>query len=167
MVYDVSDLIYGGYYSIEDDIPYSELIMSRQTCSQQYKTIILTEGNTDTYILSESLKLLYPHLSDFFSFMDYDATKVQGSSGHLFNMVKPFAGSGIVNNIIAIFDNDTAGEVAFKNLQNLKLPSNIQVVKLPNISLLRITPQLVFLAMRTLISQISQQVLNCTLVLIF
>ncbi len=99
--------------------------------------------------------------------MDYDATKVQGSSGHLFNMVKSFAGSGIVNNIIAIFDNDTAGEVAFKNLQNLKLPSNIQVVKLPNISLLRNTILLLLPAMRTFISQISQQVLNCTLVLIF
>ena len=60
------------------------------------------------------MQLLYPHLADYFTFMDFEGARVGGGAGNLANIVKAFAGAGIVNKIIAIFDNDTAGEAAIQ-----------------------------------------------------
>jgi hypothetical protein len=46
-------------------------------------------------------------------------------------MVKAFAGAGIQNRILALFDNDTAGRSALRKLEQLKLPGNISVLVYP------------------------------------
>src|SRR6185369_15919500 len=96
------------------------------------KTIILTEGRTDSRFISESLKLLYPHLAEYFSFMDFENARVSGGAGNLANLVKAFAGAGIVNKTIAIFDNDTAGDAAMLTLRSVTLPDSIRVLRLPD-----------------------------------
>ena len=35
------------------------------------KTVILTEGSTDARVISEAMKLLYPHMVKFYSFIDF------------------------------------------------------------------------------------------------
>jgi hypothetical protein len=68
------------------------------------KIILLTEGKSDTAILSAALDLLYPHLAGYYSFMEFDALRVGGGAGNLANLVKAFAGAGIANRTIALFD---------------------------------------------------------------
>ncbi len=104
------------------------------------KTIILTEGSTDKWFLEESLKLLYPHLFDYYSFMDFEAFSMPGSTGHLLNLVKAFLGTGISNPIIALFDNDTAGHDALRQLTPLRKPESIKPMALPDLELAKAYP---------------------------
>jgi hypothetical protein len=86
------------------------------------------------------MKLLYPHLCDYFTFMDFEAARVEGGVSHLAKIVKSFAGAGIVNKVIALFDNDTAGEEAIRSLRQIKLPGSLSVLKLPDLKMLRKYP---------------------------
>jgi hypothetical protein len=99
-VYDVTDLILAEYCELDEDL----VEYAANTSFHGYynnenngKTIILTEGKSDSLVLSESLSLLYPHLADYFTFMDFDSAKVGGGAGSLANMVKSFSGAGIIN----------------------------------------------------------------------
>lgn len=100
-------------------------------------TVVLTEGRTDAWILEESMQLLYPHLAARFSFMDFSEFRVPGGAGPLANLVKAFAAAGILNRVIAVFDNDTAAAAAQLSLRTIKLPSRIVTLTLPDIPLLR------------------------------
>ena len=101
------------------------------------KVIILTEGKSDGWIIAGAMKLLYPHLLGYFTFMDFELARVGGGAPQLANIVKSFAGAGIVNKVIALFDNDTIGKEAVQNLQQLKLPGNLRVLNLPDLPTLR------------------------------
>jgi hypothetical protein len=140
LVYDVTDLILSEYFSKDEDFVSYALGLSSVDYSSSGKTIILTEGRSDTWIISESINLLYPHLSDYFTFMDFEGARVGGSVGSLANIVKAFIGAGIVNKVIAIFDNDTAAEVAIRTLRNVRLPANMRVLRLPELAVLRDYP---------------------------
>ena len=142
LMYDLTDLIWSGYFDYTDDFVSHGLDIAISNYSSKAKTIVLTEGKTDAWILSESLKLLYPHLDDYFSFLDFDSSGFGGGVGNLANVVKAFAGSGIVNNIVALFDNDTAACAACKTLDALSLPDNIAVRRLPTNRLLDSYPTL-------------------------
>jgi hypothetical protein len=104
------------------------------------KTIILTEGHSDCWIIFESLKVLYPHLTEYFAFMDFEGLRIPGGAGNLANIVKAFAGAGIVNKTIAVFDNDTAAEDAIRPLQDLRRPANIRILRLPELTFLHEYP---------------------------
>lgn len=97
------------------------------------KTIILTEGSSDKRILEESLQILYPHLFDYFSFIDFDLANMPGSTGHLLNIIKAFVATGVERKTIALFDNDTAGLDALRQLANVPLPENMRIISLPNL----------------------------------
>jgi HEPN/Toprim N-terminal domain 1 len=135
-IYDVTDLVLGGNISLDEE-EYIEYVFSDPTIG---KTIVLTEGKSDVWILSESLKLLYPHLFDNFSFMDFDGFRVGGGVGPLANIVKAFSGAGITNKVVALFDNDTAAEDALRGLKSVQIPSHICICKLPEIDFLRDYP---------------------------
>jgi len=104
------------------------------------RIILLTEGETDARILSRSLGLLYPHLAEYYSFMEFGSMRVGGGAGNLANLVKSFAGAGIANKTIALFDNDTAAAAALKTLDRIQLPSHIRVLKLPHLRFLESYP---------------------------
>ena len=140
LIYDVSDLVLSGYISEDEDLVAYALDLSSCDYSSSGKIIVLTEGRTDCWIISQSLQLLYPHLADYFTFMDFEGARVGGGAGNLANIVKAFAGAGIVNKIIAIFDNDTAGEAAIQGLRTLRMPKSIKVQKLPDFPPLRSYP---------------------------
>jgi hypothetical protein len=139
LIYDLTDLL-DEYVQAEEDLVSSALTESVSDYLYRGKIIVLTEGVSDGWIISESLRLLYPHLSDYFTFMDFEGARVAGGAGSLANIVKAFAGAGIVNRILAIFDNDTAGEIAIRSLRNVRLPGNIRILKLPEIAALREYP---------------------------
>lgn len=140
LIYDVTDLVLSEYFSAEDDLVEYALSLSSIDYSSNGKIIVLTEGRTDSWIISESLQLLYPHLADYFSFMDFEGGRVGGGVGNLANIVKAFAGAGIVNKIVALFDNDTAAEAAIQSLRSVRIPRNIKILKLPDILALQNYP---------------------------
>jgi hypothetical protein len=139
-IYDLTDLILGGSFSAEDDFVGNAVLPASEFHLSDSKRIILTEGKSDTWIISESLKLLYPHLADYFAFMDFDVAKVGGGAGNLANIIKAFAGAGILNRVVAIFDNDTAAETAIRSLREVPLPEHIRVLKLPELPMLHRYP---------------------------
>lgn len=142
LIYDVTDLILGGYYDIEEELAEYPAKISSEDQYTSGKCIILTEGKSDTFILSESLRLLYPHIHDYFTFMDFDGAKIGGGAGSLANMVKSFSGAGIMNKVVAVFDNDTAAYAAIRNIEKIEIAKNIKVFTLPSIEILNNYPTL-------------------------
>jgi len=140
LIYDLTDLGWSGYFDYDEDFVQYGLDVSASEYSSKSKTIVLTEGKTDAWILSETFVLLYPHLKDYFSFLDFESTGFGGGVGNLANVVKAFAGAGIVNNVIALFDNDTAAASARKALEKISMPPNIAIRHLPELDLLKSYP---------------------------
>ena len=125
IILDYTNLYEGGWC---EEIPSSDLF-------DVEKTIILTEGKFDTYVIQESMKILYPDMVKYFSFIDFSEYAVPGSTSYLCHYLRAFIAAKINNKIIALFDNDSAGMVAIKGLDDIKLPSNVRVMHLPDIVL--------------------------------
>lgn len=138
--YDLTDLINGGWFCLDDNIcelSLNELVGDYPINS---KTVILTEGSSDKFILEKSLELLYPHLSSYFSFMDFGLANIAGGAGNLVGNVKAFASASIENRIIALFDNDTAAHTAIRGLKKTTIPKNIKILHYPDLKLAKNYP---------------------------
>ena len=131
LVYELTNVVAGGWITVKDLFDNDEYISPIHNVSQ--RTIVITEGSTDTMIIERSLRLLYPHLANYFRFLDFKGTNIAGGASALAHTVKAFAGVGIVNRIIALFDNDTGAEDALRALNNIILPRNIIVLRYPEI----------------------------------
>jgi hypothetical protein len=142
VIQDITDLVDGGYYAPEDLVCQQSIDSLTLGHLENSNRIVLTEGSTDTQFLKTSLRLLYPHLSGYYSFLDFETVRVPGGAGQLASLVKGFAAAGIGNRIIAIFDNDSAAREAKRTLIQLRLPSNIAILSYPDIELLRSYPTL-------------------------
>lgn len=142
VIQDITDLVDGGYYTAEESVCQQSIDSLTLGHLENSNRIVLTEGSTDTHVLKASLRLLYPHLSAYYSFLDFDTARVPGGAGQLASLVKGFAAAGIGNRIIAIFDNDSAARDAKRSLTQLRLPSNIAVLSYPDVELLRSYPTL-------------------------
>lgn len=122
---DYTNLFEGGWC---DEVPEEkEYLVS--------KTIILTEGSTDAKVISKAMKLLYPHMVKFYSFIDFSTYVVQGSTNYLTHYLKAFIAAGIENKIIALYDNDSAGLSEIKSLENIPVPSNVRIMHLPDLEM--------------------------------
>lgn len=99
------------------------------------KTIILTEGKYDSKVISDSIKILYPYMAKFFSFINFSDYNVQGSTNFLTHYFKLFAAAGIQNRIIALYDNDSAGLAELIALENINIPNNFRAIHLPDLKL--------------------------------
>lgn len=104
------------------------------------KTIILTEGSSDAGIISDVMKLLYPYMVKFYSFIDFSTYSVQGSTNYLTHYLKVFIAAGIQNRIIALYDNDSAGLSEIKCLGKITLPSNVRIMHLPDLDICKHYP---------------------------
>ena len=126
----LKDLINGGYLDDDPSI-YDVFSEAALEYARTSPVIILTEGTSDRWVLESTLPLVYPHLVGFFSFMDFESSNSQGGAGQLVTTVKAFVGSKIRNRILAVFDNDTAAQVALQGLEGIVMPSNIRCCRLP------------------------------------
>jgi hypothetical protein len=142
VVYDLSELVFAEMLDAEEDLCGWA---RRQTADEiiiNQKLIVLTEGSTDKWAVEGAFQLLYPHLTEYYSFMDFGAARVPGSAGQLVATLKAFAGAGIMNRTIALFDNDTAARDALRGLHGIKLPDNFRVVHYPEVDWARCYPTL-------------------------
>jgi hypothetical protein len=131
---ELTDLVAGEYYP--EDANVSELALQelKGSYSVNSPVIVLTEGISDSRALQHALDLLYPHLAGYYSFMDL-AVRSPGGAGSLVHVVKSFAGAGIENRVIAIFDNDTAGHSALSILRDISLPQTMRVIAYPDLAI--------------------------------
>ena len=135
LVYDLSDLVQAGYVDEEDDCVTLAEVETNTGIVFHQKVIVLTEGRTDKDFLERSLKILYPHLADYFHFFDFNLNKHPGGAGVLANLVRAFAAASVEHRILALFDNDTAAKDALKNLDANSLPENIRFCHYPNLAI--------------------------------
>jgi hypothetical protein len=139
---DISELVNSGW--IED--PATLCQETRQKIivehSRAVPTLVLTEGPTDSEFLGSALQIIYPHLVDYFSFLDFGMLKLQGGAPELVKSLKAFSTAGISNRIVAIFDSDAAALDALSALDRAKLPANVKVLTYPPIKLTKEYPTL-------------------------
>lgn len=135
LTYDLTELVAFDYFPADEDFSsYSRILLIENVIASQ-KVIVLTEGSTDKWVLETSLRLLYPHLVSYYSFMDFVTSRAQGGAPTLVATLKAFIGAGIANRIVALFDNDTAAQVAMRQLRDLEIPRNVRVLRYPDISI--------------------------------
>jgi len=127
--YDLTDVINGGWVD-EDQAKYVDY----------EKIIILTEGKSDVEFISKSIEKLYPHLKDYYHFIDFDEYKVESSASALVKLITSFAAANVKHPIIALFDNDTAGLKEMKKLTSKTVPLNIKILKYPDITIAKKYP---------------------------
>lgn len=139
VIQDITDLVDSGYYDVGDEVSNLALAELKGDYPSTSRVIVLTEGVTDAEVLQGAMGALYPHLVEYYSFMDL-AMRAPGGAGTLANVVKSFAAARIENRVIALFDNDTAGRSAASSLAHLCLPENFRVLHYPDLELARSYP---------------------------
>ncbi len=142
VAYNLTGLLYTGWASDEEEICEIAEEYAEGSFLRVGRTIIMTEGRSDKRALEGALRVLAPHLFDYFTFLDFEQMKVAGGAPSLVGFVKAFAAAGISNRVAALFDNDTAARSALRSIERLRLPENIRVVSWPEIQLGRRYPTL-------------------------
>jgi len=105
--------------------------------------IVLTEGSTDSRLLSDAMKITHPHLSGFINFIDFDSVKAEGGVAMLPKIVYAFVASGVANRIAAIGDNDTEAHDALEKIKkDPNLPDNVRILHYPDLPILKNYPTL-------------------------
>jgi hypothetical protein len=129
IVYDISELYTPADLDESDLTGWARREMAEEFVIN-HKVVVLAEGHSDINAIRGSLQLLFPHLAEYYSFFDFTATKAQGGAGSLVGTIKAFVGAGIVNRVVALFDNDTAAKAALRSLK-LELPATVRVLHYP------------------------------------
>ncbi len=137
---DFTSLVDGGWCSENDKICEETLSGLAESYIKNERIILLTEGSSDISIIKRSMKILFPEIVDFYSFMDFNTPNASGSASSLVSYVKAFIGSGLRNKIIAIFDNDTAANEAMSVLKKIDIPINVRICSYPNLEFTKSYP---------------------------
>jgi hypothetical protein len=103
--------------------------------------VVLTEGSSDSQLLTEAIRVTHPHLEGFLRFMDFGGG-AEGSASSLAKLIRSFIGAGIANRVFALADNDTAAHDALGRLKREGMPDGYRIVHYPELPLLRRYPTL-------------------------
>lgn len=123
VIWRFEDVVENGWILEEDIIP---------KLTTQEKILIVTEGSSDTEIIKKCIELLYSDVADFFDFIDMEQNYPFTGTGNLKNFVKGLSKINILNKILVILDNDTAGISVYNDIKRIDLPNNLNVITLPN-----------------------------------
>jgi hypothetical protein len=104
--------------------------------------LVATEGASDARILRRALDVLRPDVADFFRFIDGDERHHFWGTGNLVKFAEGLCRIDIQNLMLFLLDNDAEGVDAYRKLQDLKMPSNMCSMLLPDIDELRRFPAL-------------------------
>jgi hypothetical protein len=99
---------------------------------QEHRFLLVTEGSSDSLILSKAFELRRPQISDFFYFVDMEGGYPFTGTGNLFRFSQGLAGIGLQNKTVVIYDNDAEGNMNFNRTRSLSLPSNMRVMRFPD-----------------------------------
>jgi len=101
--------------------------------SERDRYLIVTEGSSDGAVIRRAMDLLRPDIADFFHFVDMSENYPFTGAGNLFRFCQGLAQIKIQNKVVVVFDNDAAGMEAERKVKQLQLPSNMRVVRLPDL----------------------------------
>lgn len=121
--WNIADVIEDGWVKREEIV---------HELTPQEKILLVTEGSSDSFIIRKALVSLYPDISDFFDFVDMEENYPFTGVGNLYNFCLGLARIGIQNNVIVIFDNDTAGVDKYELSIALSKPKTFLITKLPD-----------------------------------
>ena len=142
LVYDLTDLAIRCLVERPEDL----VTLAEQVINENFvldrRVIVLTEGDKDKEVIERALRLLYPHLSDYFHFFDFTGQRLGGGTSQLSNLVRALAAADIKHRVIALFDNDTAAKASVSNLDFNRLPQNIVVRHYPSLPIAQNYPTL-------------------------
>jgi hypothetical protein len=96
--------------------------------------LLVTEGSSDSKILAHALRMLRPHIADFFKFVDMEEGYPFSGTGNLFRFTQGLVSIGILNNVVVIYDNDAEGFAKSTATKRLSLPPNFRVMQLPRLA---------------------------------
>jgi hypothetical protein len=99
--------------------------------------LLVTEGSSDSKVIRKALELLRPEISDFFYFIDMEEGYPFSGSGNLANFCRGLVKIGLQNKTIILFDNDVEGVSKQAVLAAVDRPSNLEVMRLPDVPELR------------------------------
>lgn len=118
-----ADIVEGGYVT-QDEI--------HESVSDEEKILIVTEGSSDLFVINRAIELLCPDISDFFHYVDMGEHYPFTGTGNLYKFCQGLASIKIQNKVLVIYDNDVVGCEKFELTQQLTLPHNMKVTKLPD-----------------------------------
>ncbi len=98
----------------------------------EYRFLIVTEGSSDAHIIRHALKLLHPHIADFFEFVDMEEGYPFSGTGNLLKFLKGLISISIRNDVLVLYDNDLEGVTNYEKSCALNAPANMVILKLPD-----------------------------------
>lgn len=122
-----NDIDTGGHAHREDFV---------RTLDPRARFLIVTEGSSDAAILRHALKLLRPHIADFFDFVDMEEGYPFSGTGNLYRFVQGLIGIAVQNKTLVLFDNDAEGLANHRRCAALNVPPNIRILTLPDLPVL-------------------------------
>lgn len=123
VIWRFADVVENGWVSEDEIIP---------KLTSQEKILIVTEGSSDTEIIKKCINLLYSDIADFFDFIDMEQNYPFTGTGNLKNFIKGLSKINILNKILVVLDNDTAGRSVYNDIKKIDLPKNLKIITLPN-----------------------------------
>jgi hypothetical protein len=137
---DVTDLIVSGYLEEDAQLVVMATDDLRHEMLAGGKTIVITEGSSDAFLIRRALGLVVPSLAEYFSFLDFDLNKPAGGTDRVVSLTRGMASADVMNRVIAVLDNDTVGRQAAGQLQKSILPETYTVFLLPSVDFARTYP---------------------------
>jgi hypothetical protein len=131
---DVTELVEGFEYNCDELCDHARSVAARERPELE-PVVIIGEGVSDRKILEYSLGHLFPDFQDYFSFFDHEALRVEGGVSSMVKVLKAFAAARISTQILAVFDNDAAGEAGLRAATELDLPDNFMLLRMPDIAI--------------------------------
>lgn len=98
---------------------------------QKDKILIVTEGTTDSFIIKKTIHELYNYIEDLFEFIDMHENYPFTNTGSLTNFCMGLHKIKILNYVIAIYDNDTAGIQSYNKAKQICTNENMLIYHLP------------------------------------
>lgn len=100
---------------------------------QKHRFLVVTEGSSDASIIRHALKILRPQIADFFHYVDMQEGYPFSGTGNVLRFVQGLISISVMNNVIVLFDNDAEGAATYKRCSAMKLPTNMRILKLPDL----------------------------------
>jgi hypothetical protein len=130
---DLTDLVLGQYMDVSDRPHLDARTRMATAVSASGQVIVITEGVSDSRWLRRALELAAPGTAHLFEFLDFAEYQAPGGTDRVVSLTKGMAAAGVMNRVVAVLDNDTAGRASAQQLENLKLPTRFAVVRLPDV----------------------------------
>lgn len=131
----------GCCVELDADLPVAGETRAEQLAdlAQNAPLLVITEGVTDSRLLSAGMEVTHPHLKGYVNFFDYAGGGAEGVAA-VAKTVSAFVAAGVANRFIALADNDTEGHDGLRKLKQQNLPDRCRIMHYPRLPLLEAYP---------------------------